>query len=140
MPCNADKAAVHLVSPERAFAEDHEKRGPEVVIANVTVFRAIVESQSRAQKLSYGYDPVNLFLRRLGDRTLNICDQVMLRRRSLRVVHKHGCRARRGAAKKRDTVRTSVTRVSPPSGLRYERSITYNISLQDQESSRPGDS
>ena len=41
-----------------------------MVIANVTVFRTIVRSQSRTHKRSYGYDPVNLLpVRRLGDRT-----------------------------------------------------------------------
>ena len=39
-----------------------EKRGPEVVVADATVFRAIAESRRCTQKLSYGYEPVNLCL------------------------------------------------------------------------------
>ena len=39
-----------------------EKRGPDVVAVNVTVFRAIAESRWCTHTLSYGYESVNLFL------------------------------------------------------------------------------
>ena len=36
-----------------------DKCGPEVVVVNVTVFRAIVESRRCTHERSYGYEPVN---------------------------------------------------------------------------------
>lgn len=51
MSCNTDNAAVHPVS-----------RGPEVMVNNLTVFRAIVGSQRCTNELWYGYEPVNLGL------------------------------------------------------------------------------
>ena len=70
--CNVDKAAVHLVAARVHELRHPEKRGPEVVVANATVFRAIAESRRCTQKLSYGYEPVNLCLSDVSEVALKI--------------------------------------------------------------------
>ena len=62
MSCNVDKAAVHLVAARVHELRHPEKRGPEVVVANATVFRAIAESRRCTDKVSHGYEPANLCL------------------------------------------------------------------------------